>query len=56
MPSAARPAHVELGAALYFDGHFVIIDPGCATKVCPLSSPVTISSRPTVKVGGTLPL
>jgi hypothetical protein len=45
-----------LGAALYFDGHFVTIELGCATNVRPLSSPVTISSRPASKVGGTLPL
>jgi hypothetical protein len=41
---------------VYFDGHFVIIDPGCATKTPRLSSPVTISSRPDWNKDGTLPL
>ena len=56
-PSARRPAHdVVLGAATNFDGHLVIIEPGCATNTPRRRTPVTISSLPCWKAGGTLPL
>ena len=59
--SAARPssatAQLEVSAAWYFDGHFVIIDPGVVTKT-PFARwvPVTTTSRPTRNMSGTEPL
>jgi hypothetical protein len=40
----------------YFDGHFVIIEPGCATNVPLRSVPSTTMWRPTLKRSGTEPL
>ncbi len=57
--SAARPssAIAQDFAAWYFDGHFVIIEPGFVTKVPSARCvPVTTTSRPTRKRSGTEPL
>jgi len=43
-------------AGLYFDGHFVTIDPDTATNPDPRLATVTISSRPTRKGSGTAPV
>ena len=58
--SAARPSSAiywEDSAAWYFEGHFVIIDPGVVTK-SPFGRwvPVTTTSRPVRKRSGTEPL
>ena len=56
---AAELGHVlgRVSAAWYFDGHFVIIDPGVVTK-SPSGRcvPVTTTSRPVRKRSGTDPL
>ena len=57
--SAARPssAIAQDFAAWYFEGHFVIIDPGVVTKVPSARCvPVTTTSRPVRKRSGTDPL
>ncbi len=47
-----------LGGAtgVYFDGHFVTIEPGTATNVPFFSSPSTTRCRPTLKRSGTEPV